>query len=404
MEAVMDELAWHALPRLVCEVREVPGLIPVFTSASVTDARVEGAALTLRLESGETVSCDEYRRRCLAGEAFRGFAFAVVTAAEDRVLSLAVPPVALPHRLALVRRRGPGARARGRGARVRRLRRRAPGLPPQRVHERHGGGGRHAVVRGLPPAPALRQPLRAPVAALLPRRRDGRPRDGRGRDRGQRRRRRGGGGRWGRGRGEEGRGGRAQPPRAGGRRRGGPRRERRRRRRWRWNWKRGKGQRRRRRRRARHAGALPEDDPHARGVLSGHGAARGPRRARHRLPAGGLRHAALLRGRGAPLSPARHGLPRAAAPRQDLVPRPAHRPRAGHLPRHPRRLHGPHPQGHGARLRGDPRAPAPLVPRRARGPRQGREHHRHLPRRRAQHHRVRLQPQHKRKYPFFLFQ
>ncbi|PWD75711.1 hypothetical protein DEO61_24910, partial [Escherichia coli] len=58
----------------------------------MTDARVEGAALTLRLESGETVSCDEYRRRCLAGEAFRGFAFAVVTAAEDRVLSLAVPP------------------------------------------------------------------------------------------------------------------------------------------------------------------------------------------------------------------------------------------------------------------------------------------------------------------------
>ncbi|AJW72284.1 UL7 [Suid alphaherpesvirus 1] len=107
MEAVMDELAWHALPRLVCEVREVPGLIPVFTSASVTDARVEGAALTLRLESGETVSCDEYRRRCLAGEAFRGFAFAVVTAAEDRVLSLAVPPVALPHRLALVRPEDP---------------------------------------------------------------------------------------------------------------------------------------------------------------------------------------------------------------------------------------------------------------------------------------------------------
>ena len=85
----------------------MPGLIPVFTSASVTDARVEGAALTLRLESGETVSCDEYRRRCLAGEAFRGFAFAVVTAAEDRVLSLAVPPVALPHRLALVRPEDP---------------------------------------------------------------------------------------------------------------------------------------------------------------------------------------------------------------------------------------------------------------------------------------------------------
>ncbi|RXF20308.1 hypothetical protein EG863_15490, partial [Enterococcus faecalis] len=52
-------------------------------------------------------SCDEYRRRCLAGEAFRGFAFAVVTAAEDRVLSLAVPPVALPHRLALVRPEDP---------------------------------------------------------------------------------------------------------------------------------------------------------------------------------------------------------------------------------------------------------------------------------------------------------
>ncbi|AVT50703.1 tegument protein UL7 [Cervid alphaherpesvirus 1] len=103
---VLDDLVWNALPRFLCEVREIPAGPPTFTSSSVTHLRVEpgtGALmLTLDGRAGE-VACDAYRAECEAMPAFRGFAFAVLTAMEDAVFATTVPAAVLPYRLALYR-------------------------------------------------------------------------------------------------------------------------------------------------------------------------------------------------------------------------------------------------------------------------------------------------------------
>ncbi|QBM10894.1 Virion egress protein [Caprine alphaherpesvirus 1] len=102
----VNDLVWHALPRFVCEVREIPGAPPTFTSSSVTHMRVDPATggLMLTLDGrAEEVACDAYRAECEAMPAFRGFAFAVLTAMEDAVFATAVPAAVLPHRLALHR-------------------------------------------------------------------------------------------------------------------------------------------------------------------------------------------------------------------------------------------------------------------------------------------------------------
>ncbi|AVT50773.1 tegument protein UL7 [Cervid alphaherpesvirus 2] len=102
----LDDLVWNALPRFVCEVREIPGAPPTFSSSSVTHLRVEPGSgalmLTLDGRAGE-VACEAYRAECEAMPAYRGFAFAVLTAMEDVVFATSVPAAVLPHRLALFR-------------------------------------------------------------------------------------------------------------------------------------------------------------------------------------------------------------------------------------------------------------------------------------------------------------
>ncbi|AFV53412.1 tegument protein UL7 [bovine alphaherpesvirus 1] len=103
---VLDDLVWNALPRFVCEVREIPAGPPTFTSSSITHLRVEPStgALLLTLDGrAEEVDCDAYRAECEAMPAFRGFAFAVLTAMEDAVFATTVPAAVLPYRLALCR-------------------------------------------------------------------------------------------------------------------------------------------------------------------------------------------------------------------------------------------------------------------------------------------------------------
>ncbi|AII80749.1 ORF55 [Equid alphaherpesvirus 1] len=104
---IVDDLVWHATPRFVTEVREVPGLPPSFTTTSVTDMRVDASSeklmLTLDGQEGSEISCETYMRSCLDLPAFKGFSLFVVTPLEDRVNVLGVAPVILSHRLVLYR-------------------------------------------------------------------------------------------------------------------------------------------------------------------------------------------------------------------------------------------------------------------------------------------------------------
>ncbi|QPI70166.1 tegument protein UL7 [Equid herpesvirus 6] len=104
--ALVENLVWHATPRFVCEVREVEGLPPSFTTTSVASLRVDGASgkllLTLDGRDAET-ACEDYMRECLALPAFKGFSFFVVTPLEDRVNTLGVAPILLRHRMVLFR-------------------------------------------------------------------------------------------------------------------------------------------------------------------------------------------------------------------------------------------------------------------------------------------------------------
>ncbi|AIL02972.1 tegument protein UL7 [Equid alphaherpesvirus 3] len=104
--ALVESLVWHATPRFVCEVREVDGLPPSFTTTSVSNMRVDGATgrLMLTLNGCDAeIACEEYMRECLDLPAFRGFSFFVVTPLEDRVNTLGVAPILLRHRMVLFR-------------------------------------------------------------------------------------------------------------------------------------------------------------------------------------------------------------------------------------------------------------------------------------------------------------
>ncbi|QOL71497.1 UL7 [anatid alphaherpesvirus 1] len=104
---LVDDISWQAIPRLMCEVREVPGIPTRFTGASVMSLRVNSnnlQQLYLQLTGSSNsieVPSNVYHTQCLAQTAFRGFAFAVITTAEDRVQTLAVPPIILKHRMTI---------------------------------------------------------------------------------------------------------------------------------------------------------------------------------------------------------------------------------------------------------------------------------------------------------------
>ncbi|BAV93420.1 tegument protein UL7 [Equid alphaherpesvirus 4] len=102
--AIVDDLVWHATPRFVTEVREVPGLPPSFTTTSITNIRVDPSGklmLTLDGQEDAEVSCETYMNSCLNLSAFKGFSLFIVTPLEDRVNVLGVAPVILSHRLVL---------------------------------------------------------------------------------------------------------------------------------------------------------------------------------------------------------------------------------------------------------------------------------------------------------------
>ncbi|SCL76966.1 tegument protein UL7 [Spheniscid alphaherpesvirus 1] len=112
VSAIVEELSWQAVPRIMCEVREVQGRQPRFVTGSVRGMRSndDGRTLVLNLDGSNDVcetTCEEYMKQCLDQEAFRGFAFAVLTAFEDRVNTLAVSPIILKHRIVLFRPEDP---------------------------------------------------------------------------------------------------------------------------------------------------------------------------------------------------------------------------------------------------------------------------------------------------------
>ncbi|ABF21626.1 unknown [Human alphaherpesvirus 3] len=104
---VIEDLRIQAIPRFVCEAREVTGLKPRFLANSVVSLRVkpehqETVLVVLNGDSSE-VSCDRYYMECVTQPAFRGFIFSVLTAVEDRVYTVGVPPRLLIYRMTLFR-------------------------------------------------------------------------------------------------------------------------------------------------------------------------------------------------------------------------------------------------------------------------------------------------------------
>nr|UGX62118.1 tegument protein UL7 [Felid alphaherpesvirus 1] len=101
----VHDLTWHALPRLICEVREVSGRPPLFSTTSVERIRVVNGTyeLMLTLEGrSQEISCTTYMEECKNQPEFKGFSLFVITPIEDRVKSLAVGEMILEHRTVLL--------------------------------------------------------------------------------------------------------------------------------------------------------------------------------------------------------------------------------------------------------------------------------------------------------------
>lgn len=104
---VAEGISNQALLRMACEVRQVSDRQPRFTATSVLRVDVTPRGRLRFVLDGSSddayVASEDYFKRCGDQPTYRGFAVVVLTANEDHVHSLAVPPLVLLHRLSLFR-------------------------------------------------------------------------------------------------------------------------------------------------------------------------------------------------------------------------------------------------------------------------------------------------------------
>ncbi|AAG45744.1 UL7 [Meleagrid alphaherpesvirus 1] len=109
-EAIIEELIRQPMARMMMEIREIRGVSTRFTGISVNKLRVDQGSKRLCLtlagaDAGSEIDSHVYYQQCMTNTAFKGFVFIVLTAAEDIVKSIGVPPSLLKFRLALFRPR-----------------------------------------------------------------------------------------------------------------------------------------------------------------------------------------------------------------------------------------------------------------------------------------------------------
>ncbi|AAG27228.1 unknown [Cercopithecine alphaherpesvirus 9] len=101
----IEELQMHAMPRFVCEVREIAGFKPLFSATSVTSLRVDlikRNSVLVKLDGNNSeLSCEAYYKQCQQQPAFKGFVFTIITAVEDIVHSVTIAPCVLPYRMTM---------------------------------------------------------------------------------------------------------------------------------------------------------------------------------------------------------------------------------------------------------------------------------------------------------------
>ncbi|QPO25140.1 tegument protein UL7 [Bovine alphaherpesvirus 2] len=103
--AVAEMIGEQTLLRMACEIHEIAARVPRFSTTNVRRV-VISTSHTMRVvldgdPSDADVSSEVYFAACRDQRAYRGFAFAVITAAEDRVGGFSVPPVSLQYRFSL---------------------------------------------------------------------------------------------------------------------------------------------------------------------------------------------------------------------------------------------------------------------------------------------------------------
>ncbi|AID52707.1 tegument protein UL7 [Falconid herpesvirus 1] len=102
-DKIVEDLSWQTIVRMMCEIREVPGLPSRFTGASVVNLRVDKNCrrllLTLAGSDGSEIESDNYHAQCICNSAFKGFSFLVLTVIEDRVGAVDIHHSLLKYRL-----------------------------------------------------------------------------------------------------------------------------------------------------------------------------------------------------------------------------------------------------------------------------------------------------------------
>ncbi|AMB17045.1 tegument protein [Macropodid alphaherpesvirus 1] len=102
---VAELISSQTLLRLACEIHQIAAHTPRFSASNIIHVHIT-PCLELRLTLGGgikdvTVSSKEYLQQCKKQPAYQGMAFAVITATEDRVYDLSIPPMLLQHRFCL---------------------------------------------------------------------------------------------------------------------------------------------------------------------------------------------------------------------------------------------------------------------------------------------------------------
>ncbi|AEZ51660.1 UL7 [Gallid alphaherpesvirus 2] len=102
-DAIIEELSRQPMARMMMEVREINGVPTQFTGVSVYKLRVANCIRRLHLilagtETDEEISSDIYYTQCIANPAFKGFIFMILTAMEDVVKTIGMPPPLLKYR------------------------------------------------------------------------------------------------------------------------------------------------------------------------------------------------------------------------------------------------------------------------------------------------------------------
>ncbi|BAP00686.1 tegument protein UL7 [Pteropodid alphaherpesvirus 1] len=101
----VETISGQTLLRMACEVRQVASHAPRFSATTIAGISISPCcALSFQLDGapGDTHTPSQvFFQQCRSQAAYRGFVFAVITAAEDHVNTLAVPPLVLTHRFAL---------------------------------------------------------------------------------------------------------------------------------------------------------------------------------------------------------------------------------------------------------------------------------------------------------------